>query len=297
MLGGGTLSSRLGNRIRQKEGLSYGVTSTAHRLAARPGGDASSSTPSPTRSNIDRVEKAVMEELTDFLTNGPSAEEVADAKKAYLEAQKVGRTGDAALAGQIVTNLQLGRTFAHTSDMEKRIAALTPDDVKDGVPQVHRPEEAGHHPGGRLQEVMVGFPSLKRERGVTPLLTCASGSRLRQLLHSRLDTRPFLWRHAVIPVRPDHARDLATASSLTLPTRTEKSRLAESFILSAKPADSTFWESAHRSPARTVLPFTPAATGEATPCRIVPGIKHGPRFASFGLLPPSRPLAPSPPRP
>ena len=27
MLGGSTLSSRLGNRIRQKEGLSYGVTS------------------------------------------------------------------------------------------------------------------------------------------------------------------------------------------------------------------------------------------------------------------------------
>ena len=27
LFGGGTLSSRLGNRIRQKEGLSYGVTS------------------------------------------------------------------------------------------------------------------------------------------------------------------------------------------------------------------------------------------------------------------------------
>ena len=40
------------------------------------------------------------------------------------------RAGDAALAGQIITNLQLGRTFAHTRDMEKRIAALTPDDVK-----------------------------------------------------------------------------------------------------------------------------------------------------------------------
>ena len=79
--------------------------------------------------NIDRIEKAVMEELADFLAKGPSKEELADAQKAYLEAQKVGRTGDAALAGQIVTNLQLGRKFSHVSDMEKRIAALTPEDV------------------------------------------------------------------------------------------------------------------------------------------------------------------------
>jgi zinc protease len=42
----------------------------------------------------------------------------------------VGRTGDAAVAGQIVSNLNLGRTFAHESDLEKRITALTPDDVK-----------------------------------------------------------------------------------------------------------------------------------------------------------------------
>jgi zinc protease len=42
----------------------------------------------------------------------------------------VGRTGDAALAGQIATNLQLGRTFAHISEMEKRIVALMAEDVK-----------------------------------------------------------------------------------------------------------------------------------------------------------------------
>ena len=28
-------------------------------------------------------------------------------------------------------NLQLGRKFAHTSELEKRIAALTPEDVRD----------------------------------------------------------------------------------------------------------------------------------------------------------------------
>ncbi len=129
ILGGSTLSSRLGNRIRQKEGLSYGVTSS---LTASPRDPSATflitATTNPV--NIDRLEKAAREELNAFLADGPSAAELNEAKKAYLEAQKVGRTSDGAIAGQIVTNLQLDRKFAHTSDLEKRIAALTPQDVK-----------------------------------------------------------------------------------------------------------------------------------------------------------------------
>jgi zinc protease len=76
------------------------------------------------------VESAFREELHEFLANGPSAQELSDAQKAYLESQKVGRTGDAAIAGQIVNNLRLGWTFAHAREQEQRIAALTPDEVK-----------------------------------------------------------------------------------------------------------------------------------------------------------------------
>jgi zinc protease len=47
-----------------------------------------------------------------------------------LEGQKVSRSSDAAIAGQIVSNLRWGRTFAFTKDQETRIASLTPDDVK-----------------------------------------------------------------------------------------------------------------------------------------------------------------------
>ncbi len=129
MFGGGTLSSRLGNRIRQKEGLSYGVSSTITASPRDP--DASFRVNASAKpENIDRVEKAFLEELNEFLTNGPTPAELRDAQKAYLEAQKVGRTGDGAIAGQIVANLQLGRTFAHSTEMEKRITTLTPEDVK-----------------------------------------------------------------------------------------------------------------------------------------------------------------------
>jgi zinc protease len=129
IFGGGTLSSRLGNRIRQKEGLSYGVTSSFTAAARDP---AASFTVNAITNpvNIDRVEKAVAEELAEFLANGPSPKELADAQQAFLQAQRVGRTTDPAIAGQMVTNLELGRTFAHLRDLEKGIAALTPDDVK-----------------------------------------------------------------------------------------------------------------------------------------------------------------------
>ena len=45
--------------------------------------------------------------------------------------QKVGRTADAAIAGQIVSNLNVGRTFAYAADQEKAILALTPAKVAE----------------------------------------------------------------------------------------------------------------------------------------------------------------------
>ncbi len=129
ILGGGTLSSRLGDRIRQKEGLSYGVTSTFSAGSRDP--SASFTVNAITNpANIDKVDTAVAEELAKFISEGPSLTELQDAQRAYLEAQKVGRTGDAALAGQIVTNLNMGRSFSHSTEQEKRIQALTPEDVR-----------------------------------------------------------------------------------------------------------------------------------------------------------------------
>ena len=129
MLGGGTLSSRLGTRIRQKEGLSYGVSSSFTAGTQDPVATLTvSAITNP--ANIDKVDRAAMEEMEKFVKEGPSAGELADAQTAYVESQKVGRTGDAAIAGQIVSNLYLGRTFACAAEQEKKILALTPEDVR-----------------------------------------------------------------------------------------------------------------------------------------------------------------------
>jgi zinc protease len=125
ILGGSTLASRIGDRIRQKEGLSYGATSSFAASSRDPVASLTV-TVSTNPANIDKVSIAVMEELQRFLKDGPTDKEVADAKHAFVESQKVGRTGDAAIAGQIVSNLNTGRTFAFAADQEKAILALTP---------------------------------------------------------------------------------------------------------------------------------------------------------------------------
>jgi zinc protease len=128
LFGGGSLSSRLGNRVRQKEGLSYGVGSMfsadSRDKSARfmmfaicnPG-------------NIDKVDQAIAEELEKLQKSGITAEELAPGVKAYLERRKVQRASDDNLASSLVDGLFDGRTFAYHADLDKKIEALTPEDV------------------------------------------------------------------------------------------------------------------------------------------------------------------------
>ena len=130
ILGGGALSSRLGDRIRQKEGLSYGVSSSIS-VPAR-GDDARFTISAITNpANIDAVEKAALEELERFRESGPSDDELEAAKTAWLEARKTGRSNDDAIVGQLVSNLDLDRTMARVAADEKKVAELTPTEVRD----------------------------------------------------------------------------------------------------------------------------------------------------------------------
>jgi zinc protease len=130
IFGGGTLSSRLGDRIRQKDGLSYGASSSIS-IPSRGNDARFVMTVSTNPVNMDAVDKAAMEELESFVKDGPTQKELDDAKKAFLETTKIGRTQDGSIAGQLASNAYLERTFAFSADEEARIAALTTQDVKD----------------------------------------------------------------------------------------------------------------------------------------------------------------------
>ena len=65
-----------------------------------------------------------------MIEGGPTDDEVAAAKKAYLEQLKGRRSGTLGLAGLLQRGRYLDRTLTHDAELEKRIAALTTADVK-----------------------------------------------------------------------------------------------------------------------------------------------------------------------
>jgi len=76
---------------------------------------------------------AIREELARAVKDGFSAEELEAGKKAILEARRLARTQDRALAGRIGSYLFLKRTFAWDIELESKIAALTPAQVNEAL--------------------------------------------------------------------------------------------------------------------------------------------------------------------
>jgi zinc protease len=129
ILGSGALSSRLGNRIRQQEGLSYSVSSSLTVSSWDQRASLSMMAICNPR-NVSRVVNAAQEELERLLQDGVSAEELANAKAGFLEARKVARSTDATLIGMLSNLRHLGRTMAYEAELEEKVQALTPEQVQ-----------------------------------------------------------------------------------------------------------------------------------------------------------------------
>lgn len=124
ILGGGFLNSRLATRIRQKEGLSYGVGS-AFQASSLDDNSVFLGNAILAPQNIDKVEKAFTEEMVKAFTTGFSDEEVNAAKKGWLQSRQVQRGNDTALTGLLSSNLYLDRTMAFTQQVEAKVDSLT----------------------------------------------------------------------------------------------------------------------------------------------------------------------------
>jgi len=129
---GGSSSGRLPARIREKEGLSY---STYAGFSASPldalAGFSAAAIFAP--QNKERVERALREEIERAREDGFDAAELEAAKKGLLEARRLARTQDGALASRLASYLLAGRTFAWDEEFERRIAALSAVQVRDAL--------------------------------------------------------------------------------------------------------------------------------------------------------------------
>jgi zinc protease len=128
VFGGGPLSSRLADRMRQKQGLSYSVgSSLSARALERHGSFTVFAICNP--DNISKVNTAVLDELEHYLKEGIGDKELQEGKEAFLEDQRISRSGDSAVVGYLAATLHAGRTFAYYAERDRQIAALTVDQV------------------------------------------------------------------------------------------------------------------------------------------------------------------------
>jgi zinc protease len=125
---GGAITARVPDRIRNREGLSYSV-STSFTAPAEGNAAMFSASAISNPANSPKVEASFMDELHKTLNGGFNADEVATAKKAYRDAQMVSRSQDTALLTLLASREQLDRTLQWDAQMDARIQALTPEQI------------------------------------------------------------------------------------------------------------------------------------------------------------------------
>ena len=152
VLGSG-FSSRLMDRLRVREGWSYGTGSQLGVGAKDPVARFlvyAFCNPDV----IDKVDKGAIEELDKLFKTGITEEELKLARISYLDDMRVERGKDSGLVSILASGLFLGRTAAWQADMEKKIAAVTVKDVNRAM--------ATHISTGRLVIVRAGDFSKKK---------------------------------------------------------------------------------------------------------------------------------------
>ena len=129
---GSDLGSRMPNRIRNQEGLSYGVSS---RLAVAVKGDAAMWTASAISApqNTPKVEASFKDELQKTLKGGFTEAELMAAKKKYKDQRSVARSQEQGLLRTLASHEALGRTMKWDDQMDSKVQALTLEQVNSAM--------------------------------------------------------------------------------------------------------------------------------------------------------------------
>ncbi len=132
ILGGGSLSSRLGDRVRQKDGLSYGIGSGYGAYALE---DLSRITIGAISNpeNSPKVVAAIDEEIARLLKDGITDKELTSATTGYLESLKVQMNNDGTLSGMISSSIYESRPISYYDELQQRIERLTKEDVVEAL--------------------------------------------------------------------------------------------------------------------------------------------------------------------
>ncbi|HYC53145.1 MAG TPA: pitrilysin family protein [Gemmatimonadaceae bacterium] len=131
LLGSGS-SSRLWDRLRQKEGITYGVGSGL-QITAQDSGATWLTQGILNPANAERFAKAWREEIDRAIKDGFTAAEINAVRAGYLQGRSQARANDAELVNTLLANRFNGRTMTFDEQLEAKIAALTPEQINAAI--------------------------------------------------------------------------------------------------------------------------------------------------------------------
>ncbi|WP_242205868.1 M16 family metallopeptidase [Aestuariivivens insulae] len=130
IFGGGFLNSRIADRLRQKDGVSYGAGGYV-RVDSDPKDKNSSilvyAIYAP--ENASKVQKGFNEEIERFIKDGITEDELKVAVNSWVQSKNVSRAKDNELVGTINNNLYYDRDMMFYKAIEDRVNGLTVEDV------------------------------------------------------------------------------------------------------------------------------------------------------------------------
>ncbi|QNP41873.1 M16 family metallopeptidase [Lysobacter solisilvae (ex Woo and Kim 2020)] len=159
VLGSSTLASRLGKRLRETEGLTYGVSSSLSADASPDGKDDAgnlSIQAIAAPQNVERLVVGLREEVARLVRDGITATELQDAVSAMLTQRAQARADDDAVAGALARNLYLGRTMAWSAGIDAQLRELGVEQVNAAIRRHFRAEALSVYAAGDFAKVQAG---------------------------------------------------------------------------------------------------------------------------------------------
>jgi zinc protease len=151
---GGSPNSRLFQRIRVKDGLSYGANAQFF-VPAKDDGAAFYARAIAAPQNMPKVEAAFQEEVARITKDGVTADELEKAKKMWLDQRALERADEGDLAGTLADLERWGRTMAWEEGLETKVSQLTPQRVNDVLKRYLDPASIAIVKGGDFKKAGV----------------------------------------------------------------------------------------------------------------------------------------------
>jgi len=100
--------------------------------------------------NLDKVRRGFAEEMAHALKDGFTDTEVKNAKEALMQERRLGRNEDGQVAGSLLNQSFLGRTWSTSGQVDAAIEKLTPADVNAVLRKYLKPEDMGFAVAGEF---------------------------------------------------------------------------------------------------------------------------------------------------